>query len=250
MIISSSPLLKKPNSKTMDTEVLYGESLELLEIKNKWGYCQLLDDKYKGWININHLGELPRANSKVSVNRTFVYELPSIKSKIYTHLTLNSKININQYNNTWSTINLNPEISFNKGYVLNSHTLNINHVIEDWVSVAEKLVGTPYRWGGKDTIGFDCSALVQISIANSGINFPRDTALQKKARLNIKNSYSSFSRGMLVFWEGHVGIMLDDNYIIHANEFYMSTVIEKVENVIERALENKKEITHILEIKS
>ena len=83
-----------------------------------------------------------------------------------------------------------------------------NHKVNDWVAVAEQFLNVPYRWGGRDSIGIDCSALIQLSLETYGVNFPRDTKLQilenyKKIKIN------NLQRGAIVFWEGHVGVMTD-----------------------------------------
>ena len=58
------------------------------------------------------------------------------------------------------------------------HIVKINHKVNDWVKVAEQFLNVPYKWGGRDSMGIDCSALIQLSLETFGINFPRDTALQ------------------------------------------------------------------------
>ena len=88
--------------------------------------------------------------------------------------------------------------------------------------------------GWQRQLGIDCSALVQLSLQSSGIIFPRDTVDQKKIDWKIINNSSCLKRGMLIFWKGHVGIMLDEKYLIHANSTSMNVIIEKLSTVITR----------------
>ena len=80
--------------------------------------------------------------------------------------------------------------------------------IDDWVAIAERLVASPYRWGGRCAWGLDCSALVQLALAAGGIDVPRDSGPQHHIGSGI-DDLSQLQRGDLVFWHGHVGIMQD-----------------------------------------
>jgi cell wall-associated NlpC family hydrolase len=88
---------------------------------------------------------------------------------------------------------------------------------------------TPYLWGGKTSLGIDCSGLVQISLKATGINAPRDTDQQEKALgrpLAFGADLTGLRRGDLVFWHGHVGIMRDATVLLHANAYHMLVASE------------------------
>ena len=114
------------------------------------------------------------------------------------------------------------------------HIVSLDHRVKDWVAIAELSLGTPYRWGGRDTIGIDCSALLQLSYQTYGEDIPRNTSQQVKLKKKYVKDINNLKRGCVVFWKGHVGIMIDKFNCIHANAFHMQTKIEPLNRIIKR----------------
>ena len=104
------------------------------------------------------------------------------------------------------------------------------------------MVGTPYRWGGRESFGIDCSALVQLSYAFGGVALPRDSLdqfifFQNNNNYVLKKGISfinSLIRGNIVYWRGHIGIMVSNNKIIHASGYQSLVLIENLKDVIKR----------------
>jgi cell wall-associated NlpC family hydrolase len=88
-------------------------------------------------------------------------------------------------------------------------------------------------WAGKTLQGLDCSGLIQTALAAAGIKAPRDTDMQESA-LGKLVSTGQLQRGDLVFWKGHMGVMLDGARLLHANAFHMQVAIELLTDAVAR----------------
>jgi cell wall-associated NlpC family hydrolase len=122
------------------------------------------------------------------------------------------------------------------GCVLKAMIAPLGAAAGDPAAVAEDFVGVPYLWGGKSYEGLDCSGLVQLALQASGIKAPRDSHMIEAAvGMPLEGaSEASLRRCDLVFWKGHVGMMLDERRIIHANGHHMKVVIEPLSVMIAR----------------
>ena len=114
------------------------------------------------------------------------------------------------------------------------HIIKNEDKIDDWVGTAEKLIGTPYVWGGRNSIGLDCSALLQLSYQTYGENIPRNSMINHYLIKKNNKRNEKLKRGFVVFWKGHVGIMVDETHCIHANAFHMEVSKEPLVTILER----------------
>ena len=240
-IITSSLIMKShpTGSSFLETECLFGETIQILDEYSDWVYCKLKTDNYKGWIKKNGISEINlEATHRVIVKRSFIYKDKTPKSNCLMYLPMGSKVFVNETQIDWSEINFFIDNKKSVGFVPSNHIVSIDHKIKDWVATAQLLEGTPYKWGGRDTIGIDCSALLQLSYQTYGEILPRNTSDQVNLEKPSVNIINKLKRGCVVFWEGHVGIMTDSLNCIHANAYHMKTITEPLFDIIKRTNKN------------
>jgi hypothetical protein len=117
-------------------------------------------------------------------------------------------------------------------YIKRAQLAPLEHMQSDPAAVAMLFQHVPYLWGGDSTFGIDCSGLVQQCLMACGITCPRDSDMQEAHFPHI--GPADRKRGDLVFWKGHVGMLLDPATLIHANAYHMAVTIEPLEQAIER----------------
>lgn len=250
IIKSSCPLYKKPNDfSELISEGLFGEHLEIIKYKDRnWIFVKLLTDDYNGWTKINFIGKCQKKNYRVIVPRSTLYTEPNLKSTIINFLPLGSQLKVIKIIDNWATIQFYEGKTKKLLYIPSQHIIKIGEKVFDWVHIAEQLIGTPYRWGGRNTIGIDCSALVQLCLQTIDKKVPRDTIMQQKLNYPDIKSISDIKRGMLIFWKGHVAISINKRYIVHSNAFHMNTIKEPLIGVNKRISKDYGNITKILNL--
>ncbi len=220
----------RPDS-PIDTQALYGERVTVYDEEEGWAWAQLAADGYVGWIAANALwSELSAPTHRVCVPRTFVYPAASIKQPPELALPLAAEVSIVDERESFL-------VTRDRGFIWRTHLAPLDAPADDFVAVAERLIGAPYLWGGKSSIGVDCSGLVQIALAAAGRKAPRDSDMQE-AQLGAPIEIGApLMRGDLVFWKGHVGVMRDEATLLHANGTHMLVSSEPLERVRARTLE-------------
>lgn len=224
-------LYRVPDANTQQqTELLLGEVFEVYEEKDGWAWGQAQRDNYVGYVANAALAALhTRPDTRVRALRTPIFTAPDLKSRIQGYAHGNSVFAGAEKQNGYLKIARQNEPD--PGWVFAGHTVPLTEFVADWVSVAECFEGVPYVWGGRSSFGLDCSGLVQNALEAGGIAAPRDSDMQEKAlgvAVEITETLSGLKAGDLVFWQGHVGIMLDPHILLHANAHHMAVVREPV----------------------
>ena len=215
----------------LDTEALMGERVTVYDEHEGWAWGQIHTDGYVGYLSAEALS--PSAlepTHRVGALRTFVYQGPNLKLPVMGHLTLNAAVAVAEQQGEYARLATG-------GWVHAVHLIDLDAHAPDFVAVAERFVGTPYLWGGRTSLGLDCSGLVQTALAAAGIPAPRDSDMQEEALgalVELRPDLSGLQRGDLVFWKGHVGVMLDAERLVHANGYSMDTWIEPLRVAEER----------------
>lgn len=224
VIAEATPLRGEPNPENgYDTQALHGETLIAYEIDDEgWAFVQLTRDKYVGYVSENALATVASPPTHhVRTPSTLVYPGRSIKSPPMMALPMMAQVSVSGIDGAFARID--------GGYVWAEHLAPIASTATDYVAIAERFEHAPYLWGGKTWAGLDCSGLVQISLQAAGIEAPRDTDMQAAAlgeALDPGADFASLRRGDLVFWKGHVGMMLDAETLLHANGHHMQVARE------------------------
>jgi hypothetical protein len=217
----------------LDTQALFGEDVMLYEDHEGWGWVQLACDGYVGYMSMAALAEGQiNPTHRVIVNRSFVYPGPDLKLSARDALPLGAAVNVRATKGGFAQID-------DAAFVFSGHLLPSDERPQDFVTVAERLLHAPYLWGGKTSLGIDCSGLVQISLDAAGIDAPRDTDLQEHALglpIAVATDLAGLRRGDLVFWRGHVGIMRDETTLLHANAHHMLVASEPLRIARDRNL--------------
>jgi cell wall-associated NlpC family hydrolase len=212
------------------TQALMGERAAILEIRDGWAWVRLERDGYVGFIRSENLSEqTAAATHRVTVPHTFIYPGADIKSQPATILTLNAQLSVESADEKFAKL-------ASGGYIFARHLSPVAEHAADFVATATMFLHAPYLWGGKSSLGLDCSGLVQLALEASGRDCPRDSDMQESAlgASVMANDLDGLKRGDLVFWDGHVGIMADSANLLHANGHFMQVTIEPLRGAVER----------------
>jgi len=232
IIDAIAPLREKPSSEAMMlTQALRGERVTIYDRDGEgWAWGQLNSDGYVGWLPDRALA-MPGAapTHKVTAIRTFAFPGPSIKLPPVETLVMGTTLTVIREDGPFA-------VAREGWYLPRRHLGGIDDHADDFVAVAEGFVGTPYLWGGKSSLGIDCSGLVQVALTAAGTGCPRDSDMQQMGLGWLLGPAESahLRRGDLIFWKGHVAIVRDAETLLHANAHHMATAIENTRDAIAR----------------
>lgn len=224
-----APLRRLPRPDAgLDTEGLYGETLRVYDEDDEgWSWVQFDRDGYVGWMPSHAIlkGEVLPATHRVAALATFVYPTIGIKDPPSARLSFGSPVRVigEREAPNGRRFAITPE----GGVIVASHLVPIDTRESDPVAVAERFLGIPYLWGGRSSLGIDCSGLVQTAFAACGVPAARDTDLQEMSLGEaIGLDPAGWRRGDLLFWPGHVGMVRDAESFVHATAHTMTVTIE------------------------
>ena len=210
--ISIAPLrLETSDASEMVSQVLYGELFKVLESRKKWSKIRLAHDNYEGWIDNKQFKEIESEEYQHFVKHSKFYS-----KDLISHLTHEDK--------TLSTLTIGAQVS-STSLLKDTFQNDINTVIlgsSNLINNALLFLNTPYLWGGRTPLGIDCSGFTQLIYRLSGFDLLRD-ASQQATQGEVLSFIEEAEPGDLAFFDNnegkitHVGIIMSDNYIIHAH---------------------------------
>ncbi len=230
------------NDKDRLRELRMGDTVNVLEMYKGHAFVVSQKDGYVGWVNawdINGPG-LPAPTHVVNARSSHSYIEPNMKVTRHAWtLSMGAQLHVLSEENGFYKV-CHPQASDHVGegpdayeirYVPTQHLRLISDHETDLATVAERLIGTPYLWGGNSSTGIDCSGLVQAALLACGTPCPGDSDLQEAALPDARGSYQ---RGDLLFWKGHVAMVVDSTRLIHANAYHMAVAHEGIAEAIAR----------------
>jgi len=206
-----------------DSELLFGEVFTVYDRAQGWAWGQAANDLYVGYVKEEALSAPFAVQAKVTALLAPVFPAPDLKTPVRDLLPMNAAVPVSGRNGDYVQIGTDRYL----------HQRHLAAAERDFVAVAEHFLGVPYVWGGKTAAGLDCSGLIQTALQATGKAAPRDTDMMEKA-LGDAVPFSGARRGDLVFWKGHMGVMLDESRLLHANAFHMMVAIELLADTIAR----------------
>jgi len=217
--LSIVPLRIEPNdSSEMISQLLFGEHFKILEIRKKWSKIRVAFDNYEGWIDNKQFEEITEEthvnikNLEATLANDIIEFATDTKGNFIT-VSLGSPLPF--YNNQKLILN---NTSFNYEGAVISQKQSKGKLIE----IAFKYLNAPYLWGGKTPFGIDCSGFTQMVYKLCGYRLLRD-ATQQATQGEVLSFIEESEPGDLAFFDNnegeitHVGIIMKDNYIIHAH---------------------------------
>jgi cell wall-associated NlpC family hydrolase len=213
------------------SQALHGDVIIIFEEVAGFGWGQMASDGYVGWFDMAALSSpvLP-VTRKVKALRTYAYAHPSAKAQPHYLLSMGAQIcETGERENGFV-------FCARAGWVYDAHLAPLDQYVTDPVELALKFLDAPYQWGGVESLGLDCSGLVQTCFKAAGIAMPRDSYMQREIGRPVAfdSNLNDLKRGDIVCWRGHVAIMVDTDDIVHSNGFHLKVAREALHEAKDR----------------
>lgn len=217
----------------LDSQLLLGERLKVFDVTGAWAWVQNETDGYVGYVPNGSLARKAVTPShRVAVPRTILFAKPDIKSQSLGYLSLGSRIAVQEEQGRFLRIQV-PNC-FGDAWLYRPHLLALEEYLADHVACARRFMETPYLWGGRSAFGLDCSALVQLALAESGFVVQRDSSMQEETAGRERPVDEPPAYGDLIYFPGHVAIALSATEVIHANAYSLSVAVEPLADLVAR----------------
>lgn len=210
-----APVRKEPFERAeMVTQILFGDSIEILDDQGKWLFIKILLDNYEGWVDkkcIDLIDKPSEAQYIVFKNSVSLKNIDTGHRAIASIGGTLPSVKDNRFNLGSYEFELD-----------DSSKILIPGSPDNLESAIEEVKYLPYLWGGRSGFGFDCSGLAQYLCRVAGTIIPRD-ASEQAAEGETLSFINEVKLGDLAFFDDtegmihHVGMMLGNGKIIHAS---------------------------------
>lgn len=217
--LSIIPLRKEPSDKSeLTSQVLFGETFDILDAQEKWSMIKLHNDEYIGWVDnkqIEEISEIPKEEAKTVTAPLFVVQN---NTGGFTFIPAGASVRFQSPT----------EVVCGKStYKCAEQDAKNATTATDLALGGMIFLETPYMWGGKSLLGIDCSGFTQTVFKMSGVQIPRDANQQAEVGTSI-SFIDEAETGDLAFFDNaegkitHVGIILNQKElgqksILHAS---------------------------------
>ncbi len=209
-----------------DRQVLFGDRVEILDTADGWTRIKADKDGYTGYVASPSLGVEHPPTHWISAPSSHIYSAPDLKSPDLMALSFGSRIT--------AVSQGAKHVETRAGFIPRTHLTPVGTHMSDPLEVALLFLGSPYLWGGNSRFGIDCSGLVQAAYLACGRPCPGDSHQQEKSLGPVLPTGTVPRRGDLLFWKGHVAMVVDADTLLHANAFHMAVSYEPLQGAIER----------------
>ncbi|RMF72502.1 MAG: hypothetical protein D6740_05290 [Alphaproteobacteria bacterium] len=213
-------------------EALFGEDVLVMEERGGWAWGQLMSDAYVGYLDARTLAPVSCSPThRISHLFTHLLAGPDIQSAMIALLPFGARVTVVERSDDGRYA----RIAERDAWIATQHIRPLDEPVDSPLAVARRYLGAPYRWGGRTAAGIDCSGLIQMAFLFTDLPLPRDSDLQlatMQGPLGARVAPDAARRGDLVFFPAHVGIMVDERHVLHANATHMMVTIDPLGDVL------------------